>query len=605
MRQRGPFMIITAVTCAALVVALWLGVLLSQNAAEGSRLYRHSPQAFDSGWVRLGADGSRTAVAVPSALDTAAYEPVALVNTVPEAEYREFTLLFRSHQQEVRVELDGKPIYAYGELDGRMFVKTAPGHWNMVELPRDAGGKELKVTLTSAYKGLSGRTEGFWIGDRAQCLGHITAAVNPGMILSIVILFLGLFYLLAYFLMMGRRFNAGALLYWSLFTLLAGVWALGEARVDQLFFADSYIMWMATYTALFLLPFPIYGYIYISTADRELKRVARPLIAVNIGAVIICFLLQFFGWYDLWETRGVAQGLIVVCIILFLWSGLTAAVDMSARAQKVRAVVIIVLATVTFTLAVSLYDQLTMPVGNALRLAVIIIALLWGVLSVRRITLEAGATRELRAELKNQQLLIMAGQIRPHFIYNTLSAIHGQIAAAPELAEEMVYSFSKYLRANIDALTVNELAPFSRELEHIRTYARIEELRFIGRVKVEYDIGPDEFELPPLTVQPLVENAIKHGLCRQRAGGTVWVSTREEPRHWVVRVEDDGVGVDPAALRRSGESSSGIRNIRFRLAEMTGGTVEITERAGGGTVATVRIPRDKMANNGDKEARGR
>ncbi|MDO4540299.1 MAG: histidine kinase [Syntrophomonadaceae bacterium] len=587
--KRDPFMLITALACLVMLVLLWAGTLFGPAAFDSARLSRHDPRAFDAGWQRLAADGSRAAISLPAGMKAEPYEPVTLVNTIPEA-YQGSTLLFRSEQQEVAVSLDGEPIYAYGELGSHRFIKTVPSHWNIVELPAHAGGGEIRVTLTSAYPDISGYVKGFWLGDYAQCLGFINSSTAMGMVLSVVILFLGLFYLCAAFLMSGRRFKPGVLLYWSLFTLLAGVWSLGAARVDQFLFVNPYIMWMATYVALLLLPLPIYYYIYISSRDAELRRVVNPLITINIGIIIICLLLQLFGAYDLWEMRLAARGLVVVCMVVFLWSGLAAAVDMTSALQRVRAVVIILAAITTFTAAVFLYDEQEALVGNSLRLAIIIIVLLWGMISLRRTTQEARAASRLRAEIKAQQLLVMASQIRPHFIYNTLGAIHGQISAAPELAEEMVYSFSKYLRANIDAVSGTGTIPFARELEHIKNYARIEELRFIGRVGVEYDIETDEFELPPLTVQPLVENAIKHGICKKREGGTVWVRTREEPGAYVIRVEDDGVGFAPEDIAAAA-GSSGIRNIRFRLEAMMGGTVEIGVRPGGGTVAVVRIPR--------------
>ena len=106
-----------------------------------------------------------------------------------------------------------------------------------------------------------------------------------------------------------------------------------------------------------------------------------------------------------------------------------------------------------------------------------------------------------------------------------------------------------------------------------------------------YDIQTDHFFLPVLTVQPLVENAVKHGITKKRGGGVLTLATREEPKSYVVTVTDTGVGFDPAHYMDDGKNHIGIENVRQRLEHMAGGTLKITSTPGSGTTAVIIIPK--------------
>ena len=191
------------------------------------------------------------------------------------------------------------------------------------------------------------------------------------------------------------------------------------------------------------------------------------------------------------------------------------------------------------------------------------------------------------ALLAEQRYNSMISQMQPHFIYNSLSAI-AEIEGVPEKAQDAIANFSMYLRENLDAMTSSELISFDKELEHIKKYIELEKLRFGEKVNVVFDIKCSDFLLPALTVQILVENAIKHGITKKYAGGTVTVSTEKKDKKFVITVCDDGIGFD-AKSDISG-SHFGIHNIRKRLEYAVNGTLQIESVIGKGTTATIAIP---------------
>ena len=181
-------------------------------------------------------------------------------------------------------------------------------------------------------------------------------------------------------------------------------------------------------------------------------------------------------------------------------------------------------------------------------------------------------------ELAEARADIMLSQIQPHFLYNTLAVIRELCTVDPPEAAAAVTGFSSYLRENMAALTSKEPVPFERELAHAETYLRLEQKRFGDRLRVEFDVAARDFSLPPLSVQPLVENAVRHGVTQRVEGGCVRVSAREAQDSFVVEVADDGVGFDPSAALPDG-------------LDIGGGSLEVASAPGAGTVATIRIPK--------------
>ena len=211
------------------------------------------------------------------------------------------------------------------------------------------------------------------------------------------------------------------------------------------------------------------------------------------------------------------------------------------------------------------------------------------VLELQRSQLEAEKNM-VEAELKESRIAIMLSQIQPHFIYNTLGTIERMCLKDPQKAFDLVRNFSLYLRGNFSELDSVTPIRFEEELKHIEYYVHIEKVRFPD-MNIEYDIDATEFVLPALSVQPLVENAIKHGLMRLETGGTVVIRSYETASHFCVEVTDDGVGFD-TSLPIDRKKHVGLRNIQGRLKAMVDGDLLLESQPGVGTKAVIMIPKE-------------
>ena len=196
----------------------------------------------------------------------------------------------------------------------------------------------------------------------------------------------------------------------------------------------------------------------------------------------------------------------------------------------------------------------------------------------------------LNAQLTESRMSTMMSQIRPHFIYNTLGSIEQLCSIDPPKAGELVHNFAKYLRGNFGELDNPKPILMSQEMEHVHHYVSIENVRFPD-MTFSFEMNSDDFLIPALTIQPIVENAIKHGLMKLPKGGKISVVSYETDSHYCVSVEDDGVGFDTGELLED-RKHVGIRNIRGRLNAMVNGTLEIHSTEGAGTTVLIKIPKE-------------
>ncbi|MFR5262496.1 MAG: sensor histidine kinase [Christensenellales bacterium] len=200
-------------------------------------------------------------------------------------------------------------------------------------------------------------------------------------------------------------------------------------------------------------------------------------------------------------------------------------------------------------------------------------------------------------KLREQRMSLMLSQIQPHFLYNTLNTITALCRVNPKLAEETTVKFSKFLRENMYSIENFDTHPFERELEHIKIYLEIEKIRFGDRLNIVYDIETVDFRVPVLTLQPIVENAVKHGICKNVEGGTITITTRKMGKIHVVTIKDDGVGFNPHEIKNDGRVHIGISNANERLKSIFHTEIEISSFPGIGTEVTIKIPEKTNKTN--------
>ena len=216
----------------------------------------------------------------------------------------------------------------------------------------------------------------------------------------------------------------------------------------------------------------------------------------------------------------------------------------------------------------------------ALIIAIEILFLFVNVKKNELLALEAKKNKEIEVKL-------MMSQIQPHFVYNTLSSISTLIQIDQNKAQKALDEFTDYLRSNFSALTQTNLIPFEDELKHIQAYLYLEKMRFNERLNVHYDIKTNNFSVPPLSVQPIVENAVKHGIVQKIEGGNIYIKTYEDGKAYYALVEDDGVGFKQEEIDFKSNKHIGLANVYYRVKNMADGEMKIESNINEGTKVTI------------------
>lgn len=215
---------------------------------------------------------------------------------------------------------------------------------------------------------------------------------------------------------------------------------------------------------------------------------------------------------------------------------------------------------------------------------------------------------QLKASVKlarDAEIAFLRSQIKPHFLHNALTVIAELCVTDAEQAEELTLQLSQYVRSSFDFKRLEAMTTLENELELVKSYVRIEKARFGARLQVEYEVDADpQLPVPPLILQPLVENAIRHGVMSNSNGGKVSISVKETADRTVVfRIEDDGRGMDAQTLRRvmdpdTAAKGVGLWNISQRLRLIYGTEIRMDSQAGAGTKIVFGLPVDAVRRNG-------
>ncbi|WP_407724135.1 sensor histidine kinase [Ruminococcus sp. JL13D9] len=198
---------------------------------------------------------------------------------------------------------------------------------------------------------------------------------------------------------------------------------------------------------------------------------------------------------------------------------------------------------------------------------------------------------EKEKKLSEEKLKLVNQQMKPHFIFNTLTLIRYQCLTEPQKAAETVSEFSGYLRSITDYLTEEDCISVEAELDIVKNYLQIQSKRFGDGINCEYDIQETDFDVPPFSVQTLVENAVQHGFkSGQKKNGVIRITTKKDGKNRLVVVEDNGAGFDTKKLKKKDKGSVGITNTQNRVEIMCGGELKIESEPGKGTKAVIIIP---------------
>ena len=448
---------------------------------------------------------------------------------------------------------------------------------------------------------LQGSTTGLTIAPELSAIGvHIGNIDSTRNIIFIVVtLFLILFLMFFLFSLsqethLLRPMTILGFLTTALF-LINSIGSTGYIDSVNKFCSNNVLSLICMLLRLVIIGWGIYSFhIYFPNVLNKLwMQICEGLITLAISAYIILPVLLhlYAGWYFIYAL--IFAAIIIWCF--FVVRGIC------YKNSDCLEPALILLASYTATCMTFIYDWIPNNVFIILALpAAIICNVILSFVSYYKYQHEALARTKKLLELERYasqtQMAMLSSQIQPHFLYNTLLTIQELCMTNPAEASRVIVRFSNYIRHNIDFMNYAELIPFGKEEDHIENFMYIQEVRFQDKLSYEADIQVRDFMIPPLSVQPLLENAIKYGVRSKLDGGYARLKVYENAAGIHIVVSNSGMGFDKDKLR-AGHS---LENIRTRLASLLNAQLIINSKEDReGTSIEIFIPSDRIRRTSD------
>ena len=389
-----------------------------------------------------------------------------------------------------------------------------------------------------------------------------------------------------------RRTKRYFIAFFSLLVAYVASNFIGQCTDDVVIQCITLFLESALSSVLMLL---LMGFLLEQSGETGWRRSPVFRLAAGLWLVYMVLLIytQFSTQIYFFDTQGdyhrgpyypvllIPPVIIMALNLLLLWHRW----DRFSKRERIAFAVYIIVPMLTMLIQMLFFGVYVIVLGTA-------VSALFMFLSIQNDQAERYAMQQ--AENAQLRMDIMLSQIQPHFLYNALAVIQDLCHTGDTArAEEATIRFAQYLRGNMESLGEGVPVPFEKELRHTQGYLELEQMRFREKLTVRYDVTCTAFQLPTLTLQPIAENAVRHGVRGNPDGtGVVTVATREYPDRYEITVSDDGPGFDPAQLgSNTGAEHVGIKNVRDRLARMCGGTLTIVSAPGEGAAVTLAIPK--------------
>ena len=427
--------------------------------------------------------------------------------------------------------------------------------------------------------------------DKTVLEAYLKPYITPFEIIGTALLIVGIMLLgaSAYATALKSKM-ANRLFITGIMTLFVGGYTVLD--MVMVYFTDELLV-MRTYGAQLCLMLGVYflGLNICDVVTVKYKKVAEMVMGVSgiINSLLITVAISgkalLYDTKMVWECSQCVVSLILIALCFL---------ELKKEKKKVTELITYILIHIAILLDFIGVGYHMFYSGICFKVAFVVMLLVILLRGIKQVVMDHQASiknKQMKAELENSRITVMLSQIQPHFLYNSLTSVMDLCDRNPKQAKAAIADFADYLRGNLSSLKTENLISFEAELEHIEKYLRLEKLRFEDELEVVYDIQAQDFMLPALSVQPLVENAVKHGVGQKIGGGTVIIHTTETENEYIICITDDGVGFTEGEYADDGGTHVGIENIKKRLDMMINARLEMESKKGIGTKACIFIPK--------------
>ncbi len=496
--------------------------------------------------------------------------------------------------RESRIYLDDELKFESREIYDIDLCKSPGSYWALIPISPSDVGKKIRVETVDVYNTLLDVMPDMYLGTQGMlaelCLHNEWTTLVMG-IMSIMMSII--FLIFAYILHANREERAGVV-YMGLFIGLFGLYRLLDMPFITLMYNDHSLFITCTVLLCYIWTPAVF---YLSEAYRHPVSGMYHIIGMAFCTIASIYtFMQVIGVSDLRETVSNIIACMILAFIIIVAENLYSLIRFRHLKESLPFFMMYLIVSLSNFMDFGLYYYSRHTRDSNVTLVVIFaFGLVSGYEMIKETINRNDLLVQQKVELADQRSALMLSQMRPHFVYNTMNTIYALCDSNIEDAKKAIHDFAGYLRHNLGSMEKSDPIAFETELDHTRFYLSIEKMRFGDELNIVYDITVTGFKLPPITLQPIVENAVRHGIRHKEGGGTVKIGTYEYDGDYIVYIEDDGVGFDAGDIRSDDQDKEhnhiALRNVIMRVEQMCEGKVDIKSVPGEGTRVTITIPR--------------
>lgn len=564
-----------------------IGWTLTSETREMQK-YTRCEETVKEGWIQLVGDEDVILDDISEFQSVSVGDTLILENKIADIT-SDKTLLFYTKDVEVVVYLDDVQVYEFQMEEDFSFLKTPGNKWNAIKIPKEMEGNSIRIELTSAFDNRYQETlNKIYLINESQILSVVLQEDSFRILMSLVIFIMAIgAYIDAiiwerksvkdYFRMLGHMY------------LCTALWLFSMYNAFDYFLNKPLFSYMISMIMAIFIPVTVYEF------TRVVYKKANPIIFFLGGVVwtnvILQIFLQFIGQVSLLNLLPLTYAVYIIgatiCMVLIIHHIATYKKYNDFNYAFVT-LLIIFLGGIVEILVLYKFPKRTDLIGVA-SVSGLFLYLIVNEIQITkresRMDLEKIVLEENYNKIQNTSLM---QQIKAHFFFNTLNTISSLCKYDPREADRAIVLFAKYMRSYMYLIDEQENIPFDKELDLVESFLEIQKLRFPDKFTYDLDLEDSDFYIPPLSIQPIVENSMIHGLRKLEKNGKISIQTKKKGDRIQIIVKDNGTGFAVNKLEES--ESIGLKNLKKRIEIMTKGSVSIKSEIGKGTITTILIP---------------
>ena len=561
-----------------IIIEMYIIFLIYNSSFYGVNMDKYQGYSI-SNWSITKGEDTEVQEQIPCHVQSGENEKITLEVSLNEVDLNNNVLLLQIDPAFVQAYVDNTLIYSSQEDKQYAYTSYHTENWTEISIPVSDKLQNLRIEVVPMSWNNAMSIHESFLTDQATANAILVSNAGINIVISTMVM-LGLLVVMLLCLACELVRGGSIVSYMMLAIMQSGIVNVANYfssnHENELYMLEQYWIVITSITVIFL----YLRYVYNDGLQqyvvcRYIIKGISYIIAINYTL----FLVQYVhtNWLVITSCISIAITSLVTCIV---W----------IKEKRQNRMQIISVAGILFIALIDIYKMLNgdwvlagimTNISIGCSVFVICFANLIKLVKVESVSISR------KEENINYKIALMQSQIKPHFLYNTLNSISWLCKSNPQKADEAIIRFSRFLRTNMKSLDEIELISFEKELEHIDNYIQLEKLRF-PQVRIEYDLEYRQFKIPSLTLQPLVENAIKHGISGMEMDGVIIVSSRLLDNYIELKIQDNGLGYDMA--NHYEKKSTGIRNVKNRLELCCNARFVIESVMGEGTVITITIP---------------